>query len=196
MKERAPAFTKTNYTNHENMVDSIINTTGWNNLAYAIALEAAFQITCEINSDNFNMYDRVAFLRNTPLFWQIRQKAGFDQWYRNYSNNFVTKTSPKESYPYVTDSNTETIYLFSVSLYEDRKKSFYDKIKSGDLELEHERMKLAKREKCANFSLIFDIWKIENGNKIKINSKHGADSNYVRAGETVVSSISWRIKKK
>lgn len=36
---------------------------GWNNLTKTIAFEIAFQLTCQLNPDSFNMYDRELYLR-------------------------------------------------------------------------------------------------------------------------------------
>jgi hypothetical protein len=66
---------------------------GWGNLTIAIALEAAFNLTCELNSDNFNMFDRLLYLSVCPIHGQMTP----------YSMEFYKNNPKKDKYRFKTN---------------------------------------------------------------------------------------------
>lgn len=54
-----------------------IKNRGWSNIQLAICLEVAYQLTCELRSDNFNMYDRGLFL-NYQFGGRRLQESSYD----------------------------------------------------------------------------------------------------------------------
>lgn len=56
--------------------DEITLHKGWNNVQYAIYLEICFQLTCELNDDNFNMYDRGLYFEYMSTSMQRSWKIG------------------------------------------------------------------------------------------------------------------------
>lgn len=178
---------------------------GWNNIQFAIALEIAFQKTCNLNDDNFNMYDRRNFLMCSPLYWQVRNSGCMDEKYKSYWSEIFSEVERPayEGYPFVNEQDKK-VYLLLPSIYKQRKRSYYDRIKAGDLEIQPGRNSLYKLEtqKTQKYSVIFELWICKNGIKSKVKTGAAArepisifDKSSDKYKHQIISAMSWAIKK-